>query len=158
MLATEKEHETEIERLRAQRNELEELLEEARTRYSVAEKKLDRVKSQAVQKLEQQGMSSSMHKGASSANQASSDAAADRPPGSAVDPALSEANVNLEITRKEAVAVAEKQKEQIDQLQAENVTLNERVTNFTIKVRLCDDPRHLMPDLLTSWAVDKLVG
>ncbi|KAI9758315.1 MAG: E3 ubiquitin-protein ligase bre1 [Lichina confinis] len=139
VLATEKEHETEIERLRTQRNELEELLEEARTRYSVAEKKLDRVKSQAVAKLEQQGMSSSMHKGASGANKTSSDAATDRPPGSGPDPALSEANANLEIARKEAVAATEKQKEQIDQLQAENVTLNERVTNFTIKLTSLSD-------------------
>lgn len=128
LLAAEKEHEAEVDRLRSERDQLEEQLENASLRYMVAERKLDRMKSQAVQKLEQQsilGGSSQSGSGASTVGQTKKDI-------SGAD--ASEVNAEIETARKEAVAVSEKQREQIDKLEAEKENLTERVTTLTVKV------------------------
>ncbi|KAI9830985.1 MAG: E3 ubiquitin-protein ligase bre1 [Phylliscum demangeonii] len=116
LLAAEKEHEAEVDRLRAERDGLEERIENASLRYMVAEKKIDRMKSQAVAKLEQQNLATSRP-----AKKATADSVA-----------VEEVDVGAEAARKEAVAVAEKQKEQIDKLEAENEKLTERVTTLTM--------------------------
>ena len=54
LLASEKEHAAELERLQAEKDDMEDRLEKASLRYMVAEKKVDRAKSLTVAKLERQ--------------------------------------------------------------------------------------------------------
>lgn len=132
LLAAEKEHEAEVDRLRSERDQLEEQLGNASLRYMMAERKLDRMKSQAVQNLEQQstlGGSSQSGSGVSTVGQTAGVGKKDTSPGDA-----SEINAEIETARKEAVAVSEKQREQLDKLEAANENLTERVTTLTVKV------------------------
>ena len=136
LLAAEKEHGAEIDRLRTQRDLLEERLESASLRYMVAEKKLDRVKSQAVAKLEQQStnrLQTQTGNGTTEGGQTSGPGKSGV--GDGTDGAdASEATAGIESARREAVAVSEKQKEQLDKLEAENENLTERLTVLTVKV------------------------
>ncbi|KAI9790405.1 MAG: E3 ubiquitin-protein ligase bre1 [Peltula sp. TS41687] len=133
LLAAEKEHEAEVDRLRSERDQIEEELSTASLRYMVAERRLDRLKSQPVAKLEQQsilgGSSQTVGTGSHSTNaikREGSDA--------------TEINAEIETARKEAVAVSEKQREQLDKLEAETENLTERVTTLTVKIsNLSDD-------------------
>lgn len=125
LLAAEKEHETEVDRLRTERDLLEERLESANVRYMLAEKKVDRMKSQAVAKLEQQSQAGN-GRGEGKTGKGDGAGSAD----------ATELNHEIETARKEAVAIAEKQKEQLDKLEAENESLTERVTTLSVKVGL----------------------
>ena len=119
LLAVEKEHEVEAERLRSERDRLEEQVEKAEQRYKTAEQRLDRMKSVAVAKLEKQGLCSN------------------EPIVTRTAPKTGHGIVNadLERARNEALAVAEKQKSQIEKLEVENQSLVEQVTSLTIRVR-----------------------
>ena len=115
----EKEHEVEAERLRSERDRLEEQVEKASQRYKAAEQRLDRMKSAAVAKLEKQGLCGNEPMVTRATPKAGNEMV----------------NADLEKARNEAVAVAEKQKSQIEKLQVENQSLVEQVTSLTIKVR-----------------------
>ncbi|KAI0481716.1 ubiquitin ligase protein BRE1 [Xylaria cf. heliscus] len=128
LLANQKEFITKIDRLTADKDGLSEQLNNATLRYMKAERRLDRVKSAQVQKLEQQALANSTTRPAAGADQAN---------GMSSD----ESNGNYasqQAALRELNAVAEKQKEQLEaaltqnkSLQAELTSLQTRLTNLT---------------------------
>ena len=129
LLAQEKLHIAELERSRQEQGQLEERLEAASLRYMLAEKKLDRVKSTTVLKLEKQAIASGR-----SESSVGLDNTADGEDIKVDTEALFEA----EKARKEAEASFAKQKEQLQALEADNekltaqiITLETRLTHLT---------------------------
>jgi E3 ubiquitin-protein ligase BRE1 len=129
-LAEEKVAIAELEKTLAEKQQLEESLEEASLRYLVAEKKLDRAKSLTVAKLEKQQSMGIQRPGetAQPKREESSPANGGTPAGER-NPELEEANNKL-------TAISEKQKEQVRQLEAENASLLGQITEIKVKVGL----------------------
>lgn len=130
-LAEEKVTIARLEQTVAEKQQLEESLEAASLRYMVAEKKLDRARSVTVAKLEKQylmGGQRPSSEGAQAKREDSSPANGGTPVG--------ERSAELEETNNKLNAVSEKQKEQLQKLEAENAKLLERITEVKIKVRL----------------------
>lgn len=100
----------------------------------VAEKKLDRAKSQAVAKFEQQGISSGSNRAGGNSNSAGVDPTEKGASGVTDGVDRVGNNSDLERARRETAAVVEKQREQIDSLEVENQNLTERVTTLSVKV------------------------
>jgi E3 ubiquitin-protein ligase BRE1 len=119
----------ELERILSEKQELEERLEAASLRYMVAEKKLDRARSLTVAKLEKQYLLGAQRPGGDSAtlaNQEESAVVNGTTPG--------EKNTDLEGAFRSAIAVSQKQKEQLEVLEAENTKLTSQVTALSVKV------------------------
>ena len=125
LLAREKELAVEMKSAIDEKDSMYERLEAAMGRYMTAERKLDRAKSSQVQKLERQAIMGSNGDGASPTTSKA-----------AVLPKREHAETNGELEngidtaeaealRKEAIAIAEKQKAQVEEIEAEN----ERLTN-----------------------------
>ncbi|EEH16818.2 E3 ubiquitin-protein ligase bre1 [Paracoccidioides brasiliensis Pb03] len=134
-LAEEKVAIAELEKTLMEKQQLEERLDAASLRYMVAEKKIDRARSLTVARLEKQyilgaqrpvGDNSSTKKEETSSSNG------------VVDP--SDRVVELEEARNRSAAVSEKQKEQLEKLEAENSRLLNQVTELNMKFsNLCDD-------------------
>ncbi|KAI9837561.1 MAG: hypothetical protein M1819_007212 [Sarea resinae] len=141
LLASEKTHITDLETVRAEKEQLEERLENASFRYMVAEKKLERAKSAAVAKLERQAIFGGRNEagsGIGSPGQSSSNVKTEGGTNGVTE--NSEGIAEAETARKEAVAAAQKQKEQLDKLEAENTKLQEHLTAANARLsRLSDD-------------------
>ncbi|KAE8357984.1 BRE1 E3 ubiquitin ligase-domain-containing protein [Aspergillus caelatus] len=134
-LAEEKATIAELDKALSEKQQLEESLEEASLRYMVAEKKLDRARSLTVAKLEKQYILGPQRPGGDSASgqreeQSVSNGAT---PSAERGPELDEAHNKL-------VAISEKQKEQLQKLEAENANLLSQITDLNIKrSKLTDD-------------------
>jgi E3 ubiquitin-protein ligase BRE1 len=128
LLASEKAHSTELDRVRAEKEQLEERLENASLRYMVAEKKLDRAKSQSVAKLERQAIFGG-------GNEASGESSNKHDASDLVNGVNGEVNADADAGRREALAVAIKQKDQLEKLEAENEKLSGEITTMKVKVR-----------------------
>lgn len=127
-LAEEKVTIVELEKTLAEKQQLEESLEEASLRYLVAEKKLDRAKSLTVAKLEkQQSMGIPRHGETAQSKREDSSPANGGTPAGDRNPELEEANNKL-------AAISEKQKEQLQKLEAENASLLGQITEIKVKV------------------------
>jgi E3 ubiquitin-protein ligase BRE1 len=133
LLASEKAHKVEITRLMKEKEDANARLTEATIKYMTAEKKVDRLKSQTLAKIERQAMfhsntgPDSKKEGGTSDEQSAKD--------HEINAKVAEGNVaDAEQARKEAQAIACKQKEELQQLQTDNTRLSEKVTTFTIKV------------------------
>ncbi|TGJ81998.1 hypothetical protein E0Z10_g6759 [Xylaria hypoxylon] len=128
LLASHKEFILKVDRLTSDKDSLSEQLNNATLRYMKAERRLDRVKSAQVQKLEQQALANSTTRPVTGADQAN---------GIGVD----EINGNYasqQLALQELNSVADKQKEQLEaalaqnkSLQAELTSLQTRLTNLT---------------------------
>jgi E3 ubiquitin-protein ligase BRE1 len=140
-LAVEKVAIAELEKTLAEKQQLEESLEEASLRYLVAEKKLDRAKSLTVAKLEKQQSMGIQRPGetAQSKREESSPANGGTPAGER-NPELEEANNKL-------TAISEKQKEQVRQLEAENASLLGQITEIKVKSSKFTDDDYAHTDL-----------
>ena len=134
LLAQEKAHVVELQRLTDERDSLAERLENASYRYLVAEKKLDRAKSKAVQEMEQQAImkrdddSGVKDKGVKKEGSTEINGEVDR-----------EATAATDLARREAVAAAEKRKVQIDYLELENKRLSEELSAAKVKTASVSD-------------------
>lgn len=133
LLASEKAHKVEITRLVKEKEDANARLTEATIKYMTAEKKVDRLRSQTLAKIERQAMfnsntgSDSKKEGGANEEQSAKD--------HEINAKVAEGNVaDAEQARKEAQAIAIKQKDELQKLQAGNTRLSERVTTFTIKV------------------------
>lgn len=128
-LAAKKAMQIERDRDRAEKDQLTEGLEAATERYMMAEKKYDRAKSTAVAKLEKQALLGAQK---TSANESSIVKRED----SEVNGMLenSDSVAKFEEANNKLLAVSQKQKEQIESLEAENATLSSQVSELTIKV------------------------
>lgn len=129
-LAEEKVTIAKLEQTVAEKQQLEESLEAASLRYMVAEKKLDRARSLTVAKLEKQmlGGQRPSSEGAQGKREESSPVNGGTPVG--------ERSAELEETNNKLNAVSEKQKEQLQKLEAENANLLGQITDIKTKVRL----------------------
>lgn len=155
LLVNEQANKVEIARLEKEVESANARLTEATVKYLTAEKKVDRLKSQTLAKIERQAM---FNANAGPEPQKDSNmtdeqlSAKDRDIGAKMaDGHLAD----VEQARKEAQAIASKQREEIQQLQADNARLSEQVTTFTIKVlvvRLNDQSSWLTG--ASVWPVD----
>ncbi|KAK1780905.1 BRE1 E3 ubiquitin ligase-domain-containing protein [Copromyces sp. CBS 386.78] len=121
LLANQKELAVKIDRLQADNATLSEQYDTATLKVIKAERKLDRVKSAQVQKLEQQALANS------TTRQTTND---ENGTGSSTENGDA---AEYKTKYKEAVAVANKQKEQIESLLAEIKSLQEENASFKIK-------------------------
>ncbi|KAF1851130.1 E3 ubiquitin-protein ligase-like protein bre1 [Cucurbitaria berberidis CBS 394.84] len=142
LLANEKDHLVRLQRLTTEKEQLSDRLDTATHRYLVAEKKIDRLKSSQVQKLEQQAVASSVVKeeipsatnGAEAINGAS--------PGPVSE--------EVEASRNQAVAEALKRKEQLEQIEQENKKLTEEVSALKVKLTGLSDDDYAKTDLFKA--------
>lgn len=131
LLAAEKAHTVELQRLESEKEQLSDRLENASYRYMVAEKKLDRTKSAQVAKLEAQASSAPRPDGTGS------DSPMVKKEEGGSQAQVPEDNVSgqeAEIARKEAVAVADARAKQLDALQLENKRLTEDLTETRMRL------------------------
>jgi E3 ubiquitin-protein ligase BRE1 len=145
-LAEEKVSITELEKALSERQQFEEQLEEASLRYMMAEKKLDRARSLTVAKLEKQYLLGAQRPGGDGSSSANREESS---PVNGSGPAP-EKNTDLEETYNKAMAVSQKQREQLEVLEAENAKLTSQVTSLTVKVSKISSEKSLsqnMPDI-----------
>lgn len=125
LLAKEKEHAVELRKTIDEKDSMYDRLEQAMGRYMIAERKLDRAKSAQVAKLERQATMG----GNGDAPSPTTSKSATLPkrehsePNGELENGM--ASAEAELARKEAVAAAEKQKAQLEEIELEN----ERLTN-----------------------------
>ncbi|KAL5047808.1 hypothetical protein BDW71DRAFT_35619 [Aspergillus fruticulosus] len=129
-LAEEKATLAELSKALSEKQQLEESLEEASLRYMVAEKKLDRARSLTVAKLEKQYILGAQRPGGDSAS-----GNREEPPATNGATPTVERTPDLDETHSKLAAISEKQKEQIQKLEAENANLLSQITEISIKVR-----------------------
>ncbi|KAJ9401537.1 hypothetical protein DTO282F9_1734 [Paecilomyces variotii] len=139
-LAEEKSSITELEKALSEKQQLEERLEAASLRYMVAEKKLDRARSVTVAKLEKQYILGAQRPGGDSASTREEGT----PNGSASG---TERNADLEEEHHRLRAVAEKRKEQLEKLEAENAKLASQITELSLKHSKPTDDDYAHTDL-----------
>lgn len=160
LLALEKSYLANIERLEKEKEEVTSQLTTATIKYMTAEKRMDRLKSQSLAKIERQAMNNSTTSSDARQECGTTDMSAkDRD----IDARMSDGHfADADQARKEAQAIASKQKEEIQQLQADNTRLSEQVTTFTIKfgklteedVASCDVYKNLklkLEDIITRF-------
>ncbi|EAA57914.1 hypothetical protein AN6574.2 [Aspergillus nidulans FGSC A4] len=134
-LAEEKATLAELSKVLSEKQQLEESLEEASLRYMVAEKKLDRARSLTVAKLEKQYILGAQRPGGDSAS-----GNRDEPPATNGATPTGERTPDTDETYSKLAAISEKQKEQIQKLEAENANLLSQITEISIKkTKLTDD-------------------
>ncbi|KAI1815287.1 E3 ubiquitin-protein ligase-like protein [Poronia punctata] len=123
LLANEKDMHIKLDRLTSDKDNLSEQLNNATLRYMKAERKLDRVKSAQVQKLEQQALANSTTRpsGAGQANGTDSDE-------NKGDYA------SQQVVIRELNAMADKQKEQLEAVLAQNKTLQTELTSVQTRL------------------------
>ncbi|KAL4818259.1 BRE1 E3 ubiquitin ligase-domain-containing protein [Aspergillus spinulosporus] len=134
-LAEEKATLAELSKVLSEKQQLEESLEEASLRYMVAEKKLDRARSLTVAKLEKQYILGAQRPGGDSAS-----GNRDEPQAANGATPTGERTPDSDETYSKLAAISEKQKEQIQKLEAENANLLSQITEISIKkTKLTDD-------------------
>ena len=139
LLLVEKENVNELEKIRLEKEQLDQRLETASMRYLMAEKRLDRAKSLTVAKLERQAIANSGPAAGSETAASKSDATNGQ-----VDSAvLAEA----ESAKKEIVAASVKQAEQLDKLSIENGKLTAELTNLKFRLSHLTDDDYAHTDL-----------
>jgi len=143
LLVTEKDHVVRLQRVTTEKEQLSDRLDTATHRYLVAEKKLDRLKSAQVQKLEQQahGTSAPAKEEASSTSNGT-EAVNGTSPGP-----ISE---ELETAKNQAIAEAAKRKEQLEQIEQENKKLTEEVSALKVKLTGLSDDDYAKTDLFKA--------
>jgi E3 ubiquitin-protein ligase BRE1 len=129
LLASEKAHITELDRVRAEKEQLDRRLEGASLRYMLAEKKLDRAKSQSVAKLERQAIFAGCNEaGGESSNKTEASGAVNGVAGHG------DGSADADVGRREAIAVTVRQKEQLEKLESENEKLTGLISTMTVRV------------------------
>lgn len=126
---------SELNKALSEKQQLEESLEEASLRYMVAEKKLDRARSVTVAKLEKQYILGAQRPGGDSAS-----GNREEPPSTNGATPTGERTPESDEFYSRLSAVSEKQKEQLQKLEAENANLLGQITDISIKrTKLTDD-------------------
>ncbi|KAF2205177.1 BRE1-domain-containing protein [Delitschia confertaspora ATCC 74209] len=140
LLALEKEHIAQLHQITTEKEQLADRFDMATHRYMVAEKKMDRMKSVQVRKLEEQAIATSVKEEAPSASEAIE---VNGTNGEAPSP-------EAESSRKEAIAEATKRKSHIEQLEAKNKELTEQVTTLSVKLAGLSDDDYAKTDLFKN--------
>ena len=139
ILSTEKLHAIELQRLVQEKDATSERLENAVSRYMIAEKKLDRARSAQVAKLEAQATAASRPEPSSSTPAQGEVEAEDGPVGAEVDRA-----------RKEAVALAEKRQQQLEILVKQNVRMENELAAMKAKFEALSDDDYAKSELFQT--------
>lgn len=142
LLAAQKEHVAHSQKIMTEKEQLSERLDTATHRYLVAEKKIDRFKSQQVQKLEQSAVATSTKEDTPSAS-----VKKEATNGTTPEPAASE---ELETARAQAVAEASKRKAQLDDVEKENKKLTEELSALKVKLTGLSDDDYAKTDLFKA--------
>ncbi|KAI9799685.1 MAG: hypothetical protein M1825_004420 [Sarcosagium campestre] len=153
LLAAEKGHRVELDRVQQERDTLQDRLEAASLRYMLAEKKLDRAKSVAVAKLERQAIQGGSNDGGSGiggGNDAAANARKEVPDGTNGVGDHGSSNDNAEIARQEAVAISTKQQAQIERLASDNSLLTQKLSNATVKLSNLSDDDYARTELFRA--------
>ncbi|KAI1777741.1 E3 ubiquitin-protein ligase BRE1 [Hypoxylon cercidicola] len=124
LLAQQKEFLVKLDRLTADKASISEQLNIATLRYMKAERRLDRAKSTQVQKLEQQAHNHVTTRSGTGADQEN---------GMDIDESNTN-NESLQLAIREANAVAERQKEQLESALAQNKSLQEELTSVQTRL------------------------
>ncbi|KAK6079929.1 BRE1 E3 ubiquitin ligase [Seiridium cupressi] len=138
LLAEQKEFLVKINRLSSEKEGVSDQLNTATLRYMKAERKMDRLKSSQVQKLEQQALASSTA----------------RPAGLDHENGVTEVNSNsaeLQLKLKEATAVSDKQKQQLETALSESKKLQEELTTLQAKLTGLTDEDYARTDAFKSF-------
>ena len=144
ILASQKEYSLKLERLRSEKEELSERLETASLRYIKAERKLDRAKSSAVARLEQQAIAGTgNHAGSGIGSVENGD----------TEMANGIAEEASQTAYKEAAAVVAKQKEQLEAISLENKTLTEQLTTANAKFTNLTEDDYARTELFKQFRV-----
>ena len=127
-LAEEKATVVKLEQAVADKQQLEERLEAASLRYMVADKKIDRMKSLTVAKVESQELLGPQ--------KSEEDSAVKREGSSPTEKSAEDLDklTELETSYNKTLAISEKQKEQLEKLESENAKLLSQVTEINAKV------------------------
>lgn len=144
LLAAEKEHICELRRVGAEKEQMSERLVAATHRYMIAEKKNDRLKSQQVQKLENQNAGSAV-----TMKEEPSSASNGAEPMNGVSSNLF--TEESESDRKQVMVEAARRKEHVEQLEAENKKLTEEVTALNVKLAGLSDDDYAKTDLFKAF-------
>lgn len=152
LLALQKEQMVRFDRLRVEKEQISERLETASLRFLRAEKKLDRAKSATVAKLEQHAILATGNNAASGTGgvENGNDARSDAVNGVQDDEARNE---TIQLAYKESLAVATKQKEQLDGLLAENRGLLEQLTTANTRLTNLSDDDYARTELFKNFKV-----
>ncbi len=146
ILAAQKEHAVKYDRLEKEKNELSERLETASLRYIKAEKKLDRAKSVAVAKMELVAIhGAGVSAGAGSGMGGGENGDVEMTNGT---PEVDEAS---QTAYKEAAAIVEKQKEQLEAINAENKSLIEQLTKANARLSSLTEDDYARTDLFKQF-------
>jgi E3 ubiquitin-protein ligase BRE1 len=141
-LAAEKEHVVQLQKVLTEKEQLSDRLDTATRRYLVAEKKIDRLKSQQVQKLEQSAVGNSTKETETSSGSNGAEPVNGASPGPV--------NEEMETSRNQAVAEAAKRKEQLEQVELENKKLTEEVSALKVKLTGLSDDDYARTDLFKA--------
>lgn len=133
MLAVQNEHITELERLRLEVTDLDDRLTTATARYMLAEKKLDRARSQTIVKFEKGLLLSGAKEQKDEATPSKRDESMTNGTSDHEDTA------GLEVELRKALAVNEQQRQQVTQLEAENADLVAKNTEIATKAVTVSD-------------------
>ena len=129
LLAAEKKHAVEMQRVESEKEQLQERLESASMRYIAAEKKIDRLKSTQVAKIEAQAIGNARQESGES-----EDKKVKREDSQQVNGEVPGGDSQAaDLARREAVAASEKKSEQLQKLVEENKKLTDELTAAKIK-------------------------
>ncbi|KAG9202690.1 E3 ubiquitin-protein ligase bre1 [Epicoccum nigrum] len=140
LLAAQKEHVVQSQKIMTEKEQLSDRLDTATHRYLVAEKKIDRYKSQQVQKLEQSAVAQTTKEDTQGVKKEATN-------GTTPEPAVSE---ELETARAQAVAEASKRKAQLDDVEKENKKLTEELSALKVKLTGLSDDDYAKTDLFKA--------
>jgi E3 ubiquitin-protein ligase BRE1 len=142
LLAAQKQHVAQSQKIMTEKEQLSDRLDTATHRYLVAEKKIDRFKSQQVQKLEQSAVASAVKEETPSAG-----VKKEATNGTTPEPAVSE---ELETAKAQAVAEASKRKAQLEDVEKENKKLTEELSALKVKLTGLSDDDYAKTDLFKA--------
>lgn len=145
LLASQKEYVTKVDRLKLEKDDLSDRLETASLRYIKAEKKLDRARSSAVAKLEQQAIAGTGNSGGSGIGGVENGADIEMANG------IAEENEASLTAYKEAQAIVDKQKEQLEAIMAENKTLTEQLSAVNIRLSGLNEDDYARTELFKQF-------
>lgn len=147
LLANEKGHITALEKSRLEQEQLLERLEAASLRYMIAERKIDRVKSATVAKLERQAICGGLNEAGSGLGGGTENSGDGQSESAKVKAENGDGYLEAERARKEVVAAFSMQKVQLEALEAENEKLTAQVTSLNNRLSHLSDDDYSRTDL-----------
>ncbi|TVY60834.1 E3 ubiquitin-protein ligase BRE1 [Lachnellula suecica] len=147
LMTAQKEYVVRVDRLRTEKEELSERLETASLRYIKAEKKLDRAKSTAVAKLEQQAIAGTGNSAGSGIGRVDNGADTEMANG------ITEDSKASHTAYEEASAVVAKQKEQLEAAATETKALTEQLTAANVRFSSLNEDDYARTELFKQFRV-----